>query len=408
MFFGIHYFSMDDKNKLGFSKNVWIMGIVSFLNDVSSEMINPVIPIFLTTILGAPASIVGLIEGVADATSNILMAVTGIESDKRQKRKPFVIIGYSLSTISKLIFSLSFSWPMVLLGRATNRAGKGVRTTSRDALIVESTVKPDRGSAFGFHRTMDSAGAIFGPLLSIGVLALLNNNYRLMFFWAFVPSALAMILLFFLSEKHKVSQGEKQMKFEWKKTNPSFRIFLFISMIFTLASSSYAFLILKAQDLGMAINSTILVYVLFNLTNTLFSLPAGKLSDKIGPKKVLFGGYLLFATVYLLFGLATEQFMIWILFPIYGIYLAMTEGVGKAYISRLVPHEISASAFGLYQMTLGFTAFLSSALAGFMWTNFGSSSAFFLSSGLAVLAAALFLGLSKWIRIYPLSISSPQ
>ena len=191
------------------------------------------------------------------------------------------------------------------------------------------------------------------------------------------------------------------MRFEWKKTNASFKIFLFISLIFTLASSSYAFLILRAQDLGMALNSTILAYVLLNLTNSIFSLPAGFLADKVGPKKVLFSGYLLFALVYLLFGMAQSQTLIWILFPVYGVYLAMTQGVGKAYISRLVPHEIAASAFGIYQMMLGFTTFASSVLAGYLWTSVGPSSTFYFSSFLGVLTALLFLVLSKQIRVHP-------
>ena len=387
--------------QFGLSKNVKIMGLVSFLNDMSTEMINPVLPIFITTILGAPASVVGLIEGIADATSNLLMAVSGIESDRQQKRKPFVVLGYGLSTISKLIYSLALGWPMVLLGRITNRAGKGVRTTSRDALIVESTDKPNRGKSFGFHRMMDNAGAIFGPLLSLFVLNLLNDNYRLMFFWAFVPSAIAMIMLFFLHEKKKEAMGEKGMRFEWKKTNSSFRIFLLISLIFALASSSYAFLILRAQNLGMSLDLTITVYVLFNLTNSLLSLPAGYLSDKIGPKRVIFIGYLLFSIVYLGFGVAKNDMVVWLLFPMYGAYLAMTEGIGKAYISRLVPHEITASAFGIYQTLLGFTTFLSSFIAGILWTQFGPSSTFYLSSLLGLIAALLFLILSRRISIHP-------
>lgn len=397
----IHLIIMFSKNKLGLTKNVVIMGVVSFLNDVSTEMINPVIPIFLTTILGAPASVVGLIEGVADAASNLLMAFSGIQSDKSQRRKPYVVTGYGFSTISKLIYSLSFAWPMVLFGRITNRVGKGIRTTARDALIVESTEKVNRGKSFGFHRTMDSAGAIFGPLLSLFVLGMLNNNYRLMFFWAFIPSAVAMILLFFLQEKKKESLGDKGMRFEWNKTNSSFRIFLLISLIFTLATSSYAFLILRAQNLGMTVGLTVTAYVLFNFTNSFFSLPAGYLSDLIGPKKVIFLGYLLFSLVYFGFGYAKSEIWMWILFPLYGIYIAMTEGIGKAYISKLIPHEIAASAFGIYQMLLGFTTFLSSFVAGLLWTNFGPSSTFYVSSALGVISAMLFLFLSKKIVVHP-------
>ncbi|HEX9008272.1 MAG TPA: MFS transporter [Patescibacteria group bacterium] len=395
----------DKKNKFGFSVSVWIMGLVSFLNDVSTEMINPVLPIFITTVLGAPASVVGLIEGIADATSNFLMALTGIASDKIKKRKPFVISGYGLSTISKIIYSMSYSWPMVLVGRVTNRAGKGVRTTARDALIVEATEKEDRGKSFGLHRMMDNAGAIFGPMLSIGVLGLLNNNYRLMFFWAFIPSALAMLLLVFLKERKKNPGEDEDIHFDWKKTNSSFRIFLFISLIFALASSSYAFLILRAQNLGMSVSLTILAYILFNLSTSLTALPAGLLADKIGPKKIIFSGYLLFALVYFAFGVAKSDWVVWVLFPAYGVYLGMTEGIGKAYISRLIPHEVAASGFGIYQTLLGFTTFFSSFIAGLIWTKFGPSYPFFLSSILALIAALLFLILSKKINIHPQAAS---
>lgn len=392
------------KGKLG--KNIWIMGVVSFLNDASTEMINPILPIFITSVLGAPASVVGLIDGISDAASNLLMSVVGIESDRKQKRKPFVIGGYALSTLSKIFYAVSYSWPLVLLGRVINRAGKGVRTTARDALIVESTDKAERGRSFGFHRMMDSAGAIFGPLLSLGLLQLLNQNYRAMFFWAFVPSAVATLLLFFLYEKRKEPMGKDGIHFEWQKTNNSFRIFLVISLIFALASSSYSFLVLRAQELGMAISSTVTVYVLFNLVNTLFSMPAGNLADRIGPKKVLFLGYILFSIVYLAFGITKSANSIWLLFPLYGVYLAMTDGVSKAYISRLVPHEIAASAFGIYQTFLGFTTFLSSFLAGIIWTSYGSSYAFYFSSFLGLLTAGLFFALSRYIKVMQNPIQS--
>ena len=195
--------------------------------------------------------------------------------------------------------------------------------------------------------------------------------------------------------------GKDGIRFEWKKTNNSFRIFLFISLIFALASSSYSFLVLRAQELGLAISSTVGVYVLFNFVNTVFSMPAGSLSDKIGPKKVLFLGYLLFSLVYLAFGLTKSASSIWILFPLYGVYLAMTDGVSKAYISQLVPHEIAASAFGIYQTFLGLTTFLSSFMAGMIWTTFGSSYTFYLSSFLGVISAGLFFVLSRHIRTQP-------
>jgi len=398
----------DKKSKWGLSKNVWIMGVVSLLNDLSSETVYPLVPIFLTSVLGAPASIVGLIEGIADASANFFMALSGFVSDKYQRRKPFVVAGYGLSTISKFILAVSFTWPTVLVSRITNRLGKGVRTTARDALIIESTEKSDRGRVFGFHRTLDNVGAIIGPFLAIILLQVLNGNYRQVFFWAFIPSAVAMTLLFFLSEKKKSSLDLRGIRFEWRKANTSFKLFLFISFIFALGNSSTAFMILRAQNLGLSVSLTMLAYVMLNITSSVFSIPAGIMADKIGPKRVLFFGYLVFSYVYLVFGMARDSNVVWLLFPVYGLFMALTEGVGKAYLSRLIPHEIAASAFGIYQVTIGTAAFLASFLAGVMWTAISPSTPFIFGSVLAFVAASLFYFLSQWIRVHPESRPVPS
>jgi len=390
-----------ERSKWGLSKNVWIMGAVSLLNDLSSEIVYPLVPIFLTSVLGAPVSVVGFIEGLADASANFFMAVSGFVSDKFQRRKPFIVTGYGLSTLSKFVLSVAFGWPMVLLSRVTNRLGKGVRTTARDALIIESTEKEDRGKAFGLHRTLDNVGAVLGPFLAILLMQILSGNYRLVFFWAFIPSALAMLLLFFLHEKRKSVLDLNGLHFEWKKANVSFKLFLFISLLFTLGNSSSAFLILRAQDLGLSVGLIMLVYVVFNITNTAFSIPAGVMADKVGAKKILILGYLLFSYVYLMFGLAKNSEVIWMLFPAYGVFLAMTEGVGKAYISRLVPHEIAASAFGIYQVGVGTATFFASFLAGLLWTRFSPAAPFLFGSIIALAAAILFYFSGRWIRVHP-------
>ena len=397
----------DKRLKLGLTKNVWIMGVVSLLNDLSSEIVYPLVPIFLTSILGAPASVVGLIEGIADASANFFMAISGFVSDKVQKRKPFIVTGYGLSTASKFILSVSFGWPMVLFSRITNRLGKGIRTTARDALIIESTGKTDRGRAFGFHRTLDNVGAILGPILSIVLLKALMGNYRLVFFWAFVPSAIAMLLLFFLTEKKKSSLDLKGMHFEWKKANVSFKLFLLISFIFAIGNSSNAFMILRAQNLGLSVSLTMLVYVLMNVSSSLFSIPAGILADRIGAKRVLSFGFLLFSYVYLMFGMADSSGVVWFLFPAYGLFLALTEGVGKAYLSRLIPHEIAGSAFGLYQVVIGTATFLASFIAGLMWTDISPAAPFIFGSVMAFSAAGLFYLLNRWIKVHPQSQPIP-
>lgn len=379
------------KIKLGISRNVFVMGLVSFFNDVASEMIYPIVPIFLTSILGAPVSIVGLIEGIAESTASTLKVISGWFSDKLQKRKPFVIAGYSLSLISKAILGFAFSWPLVLAARFIDRFGKGTRTSARDALITESSLPSNRGRSFGFHRTLDTLGAVVGPLVAILLLYLLGNNFRLIFLLAVIPSTVGVILLiFYVKEKKKESEKQESIKLNWGNFNQSFKIFLFISIIFAMGNSSDAFLILRAKNLGLSITLTILAYTLFNFTYALFSTPAGIISDKIGPKRVLLSSFLLFSFVYLFFGLINQGLFLWLLFPIYGIYMALNEGIGKAYISNLVPQERSGTAFGIYQTTIGLCTFFASLIAGLLWTYVNIKAPFIFGAGTALIASILF------------------
>jgi len=387
------------KNKLGISKNVFVLGLVSFFNDVASEMIYPVVPIFLTSVLGAPVAVVGLIEGIAESTASILKVVSGWLSDKFQKRKPFVIAGYSFSAISKIILSLAYSWPFVLFARFVDRFGKGTRTSARDALIAESSENSARGRSFGFHRALDTLGAVVGPLIALLAINFLDNNFRLIFFLAFIPACIGVLLLMlFVKEKRKEANLSPALNFSWRNMDSSFKIFLLISFIFALGNSSDAFLILRAQNLGLSVVLVILAYVLFNFTYAIFSMPAGIIADKIGSKKVLFSGFLLFSVIYLFFGLTNASFILWILFPFYGIYMALTEGIGKAYISNLVPQEKAGTAFGVYQTTIGLCTFFASLIAGLLWTYIGVSAPFIFGSVLAVISALLFVILEKKIK----------
>ncbi len=385
-----------DKNKLGIPKNVFILGLVSFFNDIASEMIYPLVPIFLTSILGAPVSIVGLIEGIAESIASILKVISGWMSDRLQKRKPFVVSGYSLSAFSKITFSLAYSWPVVLLARFIDRFGKGTRTSARDALITESSEPAKRGRAFGFHRAMDTMGAVIGPLLAILALRYLNENYRLIFLLSFFPAFIGVILLlFFVQEKKKELVSSAGLQFKWRDLDPSFKVFLFISFIFALGNSSDAFLILRAKQLGLSVTMVMVLYVLFNFIYAIFSLPAGIISDKIGPKKILLSGFLLFAIIYLLFGMITRNLFLWLLFPFYGIYMALTEGIGKAYISNLVPQEKAGTAFGIYQTTIGVCTFFASWIAGLLWSYVSISAPFIFGSIMAMSAAIFFYVFGK-------------
>lgn len=390
-----HYFT-----KMGISKNVLALGLVSFFNDIASEMIYPLVPIFLTSILGAPVAVVGLIEGIAESTASILKVLSGWLSDKLQRRKPFAVVGYSFSSVSKILLSLAFSWPLVLLARFIDRFGKGIRTSARDALIAESSSPSVRGRAFGFHRFLDTQGAVVGPLLALLAIRLLNNNFRLIFILAFIPGFIGILLLLFLvKEKKKKVTSSVPFRFEWANLDPSFKIFLGISLLFSLGNSSDAFLILRAQNMGLSLSLVVLVYVLFNVTYSLFSMPAGIIADKIGPKKVLLFGFLLFSIVYFFFGLIHSSIFLWILFPIYGVYMALTEGIGKAYISNLVPQEKTGTAFGIYQTTISFSTFFSSFIGGLLWDNLGVSAPFIYGSIMALLAALLFVTMERRISL---------
>jgi len=388
------------ENKLGISKNVFVLGLVSFFNDVASEMIYPLVPIFLTSVLGAPVAIVGLIEGMAESTASVLKVVSGWLSDKWRKRKIFVVAGYSFSAISKILLSLAYSWPFVLLARFVDRFGKGTRTSARDALIAESSENSVRGRAFGFHRGLDTLGAVVGPLIALLAIHFLDNNFRLIFFLAFIPAFIGiLLLLFFVKEKKKEANSLDTFHFNWRELNPSFKIFLLISFIFALGNSSDAFLILRAQNLGLSLTLVVLAYVLFNFTYALFSTPAGIIADKIGPKKVLLAGFLLFSGVYLFFGLTSSSLFLWFLFPVYGIYMALTEGVGKAYISNLVPQEKTGTAFGIYQTIIGLCTFFASFIAGILWTYIGVRLPFIFGSIMALISAFLFVVLGKKIKL---------
>lgn len=389
-------------SKLGINKNVFVLGIVSFFNDIASEMIYPLVPIFLTSVLGAPVAVVGLIEGIAESAASFFKLLFGWLSDKSKQRKGFVAAGYTLSSFSKLILGFAYVWPVVLLGRFADRTGKGVRTSARDALISESASEKDRGKAFGFHRSLDTMGAVLGPLLALFLISHFQNNFRPVFLLAAVPAFVGVLLLVLLVKEKKkeraVGDASRVFEFKWKKLPPSFKIFLFISVIFAIGNSSDAFLILRAENLGLSAALTVLAYVLYNTSFALFSTPAGSIADKIGAKKVLHSGFVIFALVYFAFGFVAEQTFIWLLFPLYGIYMALTEGVGKAYIANLIQADQLGTAYGAYNMAVGLCTFFASFIAGLLWTYIGPSVPFIFGGAMALLAAILFIFLEKRIE----------
>ena len=370
--------------------NVKTLSWVSFFNDVASEMIYPIVPIFLTTVLKTSIVSVGIIEGFAEATASLLKLFSGIYSDKIRRRKPFVIFGYSLSTLAKPVIGIATGPFGVLLGRLLDRTGKGIRTAPRDALISESVRKEDKGKAFGYHRAFDTLGAVVGPLIALALVIVFKENLRPIFFIATIPAIIGVLLLIFvLKEKQRdlhVIEKKEVQKLSFRNLPTSFKLFLLTSFIFAIGNSSDAFLILRAKDLGFSTTEAILAYVLFNIVYAGFSYGAGKLSDGIGSKKILFVGFAVFALVYGAFGLTHTASLLWILFPIYGLYMAFTDGVGKAFIARLIPQEALGSAFGLYQGIIGIATLFASIIAGFVWSIYGAEYVFIFGAVTAVIA----------------------
>lgn len=394
----------------GIKKNVFVLGFVSFFTDISSEMLYPIIPIFLTTVLAAPMSIVGIIEGIAESTASIMKVVSGWLSDKTGKRKPFVIYGYGLSAIAKPLLAFAATWHFVLTARFLDRFGKGLRSSARDALIADSTDAQYRGKAYGFHRALDTMGAVIGPLIALLLLYYLDGNYRLMFLIAFIPAVISVVLLFlYVSEKKSDRKGGQ--RFKLSEFSREFKSFLLISIIFAIGNSSDAFLILRAKNIfgenlgeipsfittnfgGMAVLAVVVLsYVVYNLTYSLASMPAGILSDKIGRRNVMVGGLLIFSLVYLGFAVANSGYLVWILFAIYGFYIAMTDGVSKAFVVDMVPQEKRGTAIGLYYTSTGLLALLSSIIAGLLWDYIGAYAPFLFGSAMALAAALMMITL---------------
>ncbi|PIQ72610.1 MFS transporter [Candidatus Roizmanbacteria bacterium CG03_land_8_20_14_0_80_35_26] len=357
-------------------------------------MIYPIVPIFLTTVLKTSVPILGLIEGIAEATAAVGKYLFGTLSDYFQRRKIFVTLGYSFGAVSKILIGLAQSWPLVLFARFIDRTGKGLRTAPRDSILFENTTNFNRGFIFGFHRSLDSLGAVFGPILGLMLLYFLKENMRLVFFLAFIPSVFALILLIIaVKEKSWIKTDEERhfVKINFRSINPHLKLFLLVSFIFALGNSSDAFLILRAKNLGLTTILVTLTYVLYNISQAVFATPAGKLADKIGAKKVFALGLFIFSAVYFSFGIIKNPIFIWFIFPIYGIYIAFTDGVSKAYLSEFIDKKESGSYFGLHQTLIAVGAFLASAIGGILWNKINPSATFYYGSLMAALALLIFL-----------------
>ena len=377
--------------RAGLTRNVTFLGVVSGLTDISSEMLYPIIPIFLTSVLGAPMQVVGLIEGVAEATASFVKILGGRLSDRAGKRKPFVVAGYSLSAISKPLLALAATWHFVLFSRFIDRVGKGLRTSARDALIAGSIDKEHWGKAFGFHRAMDTLGAALGPLTALALIHFMGAekpDYRFIFMAAFVPALLGVgVLVYFVKEAAAARPAGSPAPAAEPMTS-DLKTFVVLYAIFALGNSSDVFLIMKAKSMGFTLTHVILAYTGYNLVYAALASPAGWLSDRLGKIKTMRFGFLVFAAVYLGFALADKPWMIWGLFALYGFYGAFNEGIAKAVIAHLSGSTNRASAMGYFQGTLGFLTFASSALAGFLWDQVSPAAPFVVGAAGALLSGA--------------------
>ncbi|MCX5725701.1 MAG: MFS transporter [Candidatus Saganbacteria bacterium] len=378
--------------KFKVEKNVFFMGLTSLLADVSSEMIYPLLPVFLASVLGVSKGFIGLIEGVAESTASILKLFSGYLSDKINQRKPIVLWGYSLSAVSKPLLVLSQTGFGVLILRFFDRAGKGIRTAPRDALISDSSPGGEVGKSFGFHRAMDTVGAVLGPLLAF--LLLPAFGYRGIFLLSAIPAVASVAALaFFVTEKKRSSEGKApRINIELlKELSPKFLLFVFIMTLFTIGNSSNVFLIIRAQGVGVPVILIPILYLFFNVVYSLFATPSGMLSDVIGRKKVIFFGLLLYSLTYFGFGFASNATHIWVLFAVYGIYYGLTEGTAGAFVSDLTPSSIRATAYGVYHMMVGLALLPASIILGVLWQMFGATVAFSFGGVLAGIAAILLL-----------------
>ncbi len=367
------------KNKL--PRQVVILSLVSLFTDVASEMLYPVTPIFLTTVLGTSMAAVGIIEGLAEVTAGLLKGYFGFLSDKIGKRSIFVIIGYGLSAISKPLPGLLPHFSTVLFSRISDRIGKGIRTAPRDALLA-SYAEGNTGAVFGFHRGMDTLGAAFGPILSLILLGIYPENYTLIFLIAFIPSVIAMGFTLLVKDKQFIPKSKDKGRYStfWQSSPSEYKRLVVLLTIFSLVNSSDVFLILKSRDISQSSTLAIAGYIFYNLVYAAFSYPAGILSDKFGKKKIFVSGLLIFSLVYFGFGISQNVILMWFLFALYGIYASATEGVAKAWVSDLIPNEYRSSAIGLLTMLSGFAVMLGSVITGFLWDQFGSAVPFYLSS----------------------------
>ncbi len=376
--------------------NVRALGWVSFANDLASELAYPIVPLFLTVTLGAPVAVLGLIEGIAEGVSVGLRGIAGWLSDRAgERRRPWIVGGYGLSAAARPVLAAAPSWGWVLAARVGDRLGKGGRTAPRDALIRDSTPPALIGASFGYHRALDTAGAVVGPLVAVAMLAA-GASLRTVLWAGVVPGLATLVLL------RRIREAPPQQRREAMPTAPatalprSFWLVLGVWVVFSLGNSSDVFLLLRSHQLGLDTTLTILAYALYNLVYSSLSWPLGALSDRVPRPLVLGGGLAVFALVYVGFAFAPGAWAVWPLFAIYGAYIAATEGVARAWVADQVPGGAAGTAYGLFAAATGGALLVASIAAGLLWSHVSVKAPFLVGAASAAVAALLILVLTLW------------
>ncbi len=390
--------------------NVFFLGVVSFLTDVSSEMIFTLVPLFLTNVLGAATTVVGLVGGISESADALFRIGSGWLSDRLGKRKLLAVLGYGLSTLAKPFMYPASSWGSVLAVRFTDRLGKGLRSSSRDALIADSVTASERGRGFGLHRAMDTAGAVLGLVLAAVIIyavqgggnQITRGTYHWLVIIGVVPAVLAVIILQVMVQERRRPGRTGVGRATSPGSRPStgslglrFKLYLAVLAIFTLGNSSDFFVILRAQNVQVPLVQVVAMLVLQNVTYALVALPMGNLSDRIGRRRVIVIGWTLYAAVYLGFAAVSAIWQIWLLFAVYGLYYGIVEGAARAFVADLVPAGRRGTAYGLYHGVVGLTLLPASVIAGWLWSTAGPAAPFYLGAGLAFLAMLALLVLVR-------------
>ena len=373
-------------------RNIIMLGLVSCFADISSEMVYPLIPLYLTAAFGATPMLVGVIEGIAESIASLLKVFSGYISDRFQRKKAIAFCGYATGVLYKIALLFAGSWSGILLARVIDRFGKGVRTAPRDVMVSESADNDGMGRAFGIHKMLDMAGSAVGILLAFFLVRSIGEGgYRTIFAISIIPVGVALCLFFFIREKRENREAVRRERF-WRnmsRLDGRLKLYLAVTFLFTLGNSSNSFLLLRASDIGFSSSGAILLYFVYNMTASILAIPCGRLSDRVGRKGLLVGGYLIFSLVYFGFAFCGSKPLMVLIFVVYGVFTAMTAGVERAFIAEIAPAELKGTMLGLHSTLAGIALLPASVIAGALWDGVGASAPFVYGGALSLLSAVI-------------------